>query len=168
MHGSTQNHTKTDKNNKVLHKAKIPSIPFNESSFGYEESVNGDLIQQARIQKTFKGTPGDTVGPGQYETNTLLANNIPGGNWHISKVKRMEFQPSTNSTSPATYNVHLASSKSAANIKGTYSFLSNVPKESTDYPIEIDEDKIEPGPGAYNIDSNTSLQRLTKSIQNFG
>lgn len=146
----------------------IPSIPFHESSFGYEESGNGELLRQPTVNDGFTGDKNDSVGPGQYEIKDPLIN-MHGGNWHISKVNRMGLKVPENELGPGSYNAIYKTSKSFSSLKGTSCFIPSVQKIQPQSSVQLEsdeEDDIEPGPGQYN--PNTCNQHSNNATQGFG
>jgi hypothetical protein len=157
----------------VLRLPNAPSIPSHNNVYGYEETPEGELIQQQNPEKVFTGTRGDTVGPGQYEVKELRIRST-GTNWHASKVKRPMFTSSANQQSlvgPGSYNLTETSVKKP---KGTSCFVSNVPKSAMkERPRTPDEDEESdndsPGPGYYNPKGGAFQERVVPGpIQQFG
>lgn len=172
----------------VVRLPNAPSIPSHNNVFGYEETPNGDLIQQQNPEKVFAGTGADTVGPGHYEIKREIAKKT-GTNWHASKVKRLAFgdpKPDLNTLGPGSYDAFLKqASAPQTKVRGTSCFVSTVPKttgqDSTRFPRgkspsetddeEDDEefDEAPPGPGHYNPKSGAFDPKLIPGgIQQFG
>ena len=64
-----------------------PSIPGINQSFGYEEGHNGQLIMQNPTHIGHTGRAGDSVGPGEYETEPSIRRNKRAINFGASKVR---------------------------------------------------------------------------------
>jgi len=157
----------------VLRLPNAPSIPSHNNVFGYEETTEGELIQQQNPEKIFTGTHGDTVGPGQYEVKYIRAKST-GINWHSSKVKRPMLTSSATQQSligPGSYNTTKTPTKKP---RGTSCFISNVPKlaikERPRTPDEDEEsDYNSPGPGYYNPKRGAFQERVMPGpVQQFG
>lgn len=159
----------------VLRLPNAPSIPSHNNVFGYEETTEGQLIQQQNPEHVFSGTHGDTVGPGYYEIKDTRIHKT-GTNWHASKVKRPIFTSGVTQQSfigPGSYDITKASSKK---MRGTSCFVSNVPKSTMkERPRTPDKDEDEesddnsPGPGYYNPKAGAFQERtMPGPIQQFG
>ena len=154
-----------------------PSIPYQNSVFGYEESQTGALVQQTNPEQVFTGSHEDSVGPGQYEVDNSIKPK-PGGNWHVSKTQRIDFNSinsSKDSLGPGSYDIK--NIQSGNNTHGTSCFLSHVPKSSIIKEVpqkkinddEEENNKILPGPGQYDPKSGTFDHRAYPGpIQQFG
>ena len=145
-----------------------PSIPSHENVFGYEQTSNGELIQQQNPKKTFSGSFNDCVGPGQYEIKHVKKK---GWDWHSSKVPRFSSVQKRNEVGPGNYEnkaVNLLSRKP----KGTSCFVSKVPKANMIKPQTCDDfehNEISPGPGYYDPTTETfKKQRQLGKVQPFG
>ena len=76
----------TSNSNNILHllneislSNNAPSIPSKNQSYGYEvEEYSGKLILQDMDIPGYKGTKGDTVGPGDYNPNheSIMKNRV--------------------------------------------------------------------------------------------
>lgn len=65
-----------------------PSIPDIHQSFGYDVGHRGQLIMQKPTRVGYTGRPGDTVGPGEYQTASGIFRNKRAVNFGASKVRR--------------------------------------------------------------------------------
>lgn len=161
----------------VVRLANPPSIPSHNNVFGYEENLDGELVQQPNPDKVFTGAHSDTVGPGQYEVKGMTTRKT-GTNWHSSKVSRLMFtetEAKNNKVGPGTYDTIKAIGTSQQKMKGTSSFTSAVPKSTLyikERPSKLEEDEEyedPPGPGSYNPKVAAFEQRqFPSSIQQFG
>eukprot|EP00826_Nyctotherus_ovalis_P017923 TRINITY_DN15308_c0_g1_i1.p1 TRINITY_DN15308_c0_g1~~TRINITY_DN15308_c0_g1_i1.p1 ORF type:complete len:229 (-),score=13.87 TRINITY_DN15308_c0_g1_i1:761-1447(-) len=142
------------------YKFNPPSIPSNASAFGYEETLSGELVQQANPEKGFAGTPNDAVGPGQY--NAIPPARDLGANWHRSKDKRSSFSLNKqNPIGPGSYSAIKPVRQVLHNTKGTSCFLSRVRRAGLRGAKDV------PGPGEYC--AQTALeQRGSSWVQQFG
>lgn len=163
----------------VLRLPNAPSIPSHNNVFGYEETMDGELIQQQNPEKVYSGSRGDSVGPGQYEMKNLVNRNT-GTNWHSSKVNRPIFTArgaKNNMIGPGSYEIIKCMGTASQKVRGTSCFVSAVPKSTacikenitrpTDDEEEFDENP--PGPGSYNPKFGAFEQRsFPGPIQQFG
>lgn len=159
----------------IVRLANPPSIPSHNNVFGYEENLDGELVQQPNPDKVFTSTHNDTVGPGQYEVKGMTRKT--GTNWHSSKVPRLmftEMEAKNSKVGPGTYETIKAIGTSQHKNKGTSSFASAVPKSTLDIrerPSKLDEDEEyedPPGPGSYNPKVGFDQRQFPSSIQQFG
>eukprot|EP00826_Nyctotherus_ovalis_P022358 TRINITY_DN17366_c0_g1_i1.p1 TRINITY_DN17366_c0_g1~~TRINITY_DN17366_c0_g1_i1.p1 ORF type:complete len:209 (-),score=21.38 TRINITY_DN17366_c0_g1_i1:251-877(-) len=158
----------------VLRLPNAPSIPSHGNVFGYEETTEGELIQQPNPEKVFMGTHGDTVGPGHYEVKDVKWRKT-GTNWHASKVKRPLFTSSAtqkNLLGPGSYDITKTPSKK---VKGTSCFVSAVPRTAmkqrprTPKDSDSNSDNDSPGPGHYNPKVGAFQERVVSGpVQQFG
>jgi len=174
----------------VVRLPNAPSIPSHNNVFGYEETPNGELIQQQNPEKIFAGTASDTVGPGHYEIKREIVRKS-GTNWHASKVKRLGFLDSKNDTAavgPGSYDPLKPVASPQQKVRGTSVFVSTVPKalggekltpprinsqgDTADDDNDDEEDDNEeavPGPGHYNPKAGAFENKFAPSgIQQFG
>jgi hypothetical protein len=160
----------------VVRLANSPSIPSHNQVFGYEENIDGELIQQPNPGRVFTGKLNDAVGPGQYDTKGMT-NRRTGTDWHSSKVSRLKFTESEAmkyQVGPGSYDTLRAVGTAQQKAKGTSSFTSAVPK--TTFHIkerpntqQEDEEEDPPGPGSYNPKVGAFEQRqFPSAIQQFG
>ena len=150
----------------LSHHLNAPSIPHNASSFGYEETENGNLIQHKNPEKGFAGTLGDAVGPGQYNANVI--SKRLGINWHKSRTKRFSFSfKHEDSIGPGVYSEIKVESKIDYNAKGTSCFLSKVKRPDMRGVIKKVEEKL-PGPGQYNARTSLGQKVNFNLAQQFG
>lgn len=180
LHGSKQLRPKVEwQQLAVVRSSSPPSIPSHNHVFGYEEDLEGELVQQPNPDTVFSGVKQDTVGPGQYEVRGMPSRRT-GTNWHSSRASRFVFTESEAKNSkvgPGTYDVVRGVGQSKSKAKGTSSFTSAVPKSVfvvQEKPSRLQEDEEEycerpPGPGSYNPKSGAFEQRpFPNSVQQFG
>jgi len=153
-----------------------PSIPSHNSVFGYEENIDGELIQQPNPERLFTGRQNDAIGPGQYEIKGMTSRRT-GTDWHSSKVSRLKFtdcEAMKYQVGPGSYDTLRGIGTSKQKAKGTSSFTSIVPKSTPhikEKPNNLQEDEEEdpPGPGSYNPKVGPFEKRqFPSAIQQFG
>lgn len=137
-----------------------PSIPANHQAYGYEETLDGDLIMQNHPDKIYSGTINDSVGPGHYKIQEKKVKN--GVAWFKSKTRRMiNFKDNTGpELGPGSYQDTIFTVAPLYKFKPSAVFLSRYKDPE---PVSTDV-----GPGYYNPPSPTKVQKYPKRLQNFG
>jgi len=140
--------------------ASAPSIPQTHQSFGYEEAGNGRLVRQAPKQKDkmLTGRPGDSAGPGHYNSSSPSKwRHSMGG--CLSSAPRLDGQKQVETPGPGHYLAKVPSAPAVVS-----SFVSTVQARQS---LKTDE---MPGPGQYSLErpKRKSLAEQHQELQFFG
>jgi Sperm-tail PG-rich repeat len=158
---------------------RVPSIPTRSQSYGYEPTVNGRLELQEPPVPGFKGTKGDTVGPGDYDPDiSAVSRNKPRAVFPYSPRELSGVNKKLVTPGPGTYNQLSAFDLVTAqqsNYKSDYVVRLNEvrarqsavfeSKASRDSLSEEINRKFAPGPQHYNIPS--TLQPGKPALKQF-
>jgi len=133
--------------------ATAPSIPAPSQSYGYEEGVRGELVQQRAPQQGHAGKGVDTVGPGEYEPRDgICRSRMPVAEFGRSRSGRTRYiaKDIGSRPGPGAYDAKMTSGEggSGATGKPTHVFASSTVRQFVN-PAEA----ALPGPGTYTTPS---------------
>eukprot|EP00756_Hemistasia_phaeocysticola_P016557 Hpha_TRINITY_DN15483_c0_g4::TRINITY_DN15483_c0_g4_i1::g.176349::m.176349 len=133
--------------------ATAPSIPAPSQSYGYEEGVRGELIQQRAPQQGHAGKGGDTVGPGEYEPRDgMCRSRMPVAEFGRSRSGRASNVPKDAGSrpGPGAYEAKtsVGQGDGTATAKSTCVFASSTVRQF----VNPNEAAL-PGPGTYTTPS---------------
>lgn len=139
-----------------------PSIPGQMQGYGYDETMNGDLVMH-RGPNIISGSGEDSVGPGHY--NPKFVDKAKGPLWHKSAVKRSTFLNKSSVPGPGSYVPKSTTPK--YKLKPSAVFASNCKRPTEIYGDDSSEDG-NPGPGNYAAHSTFTPSPVRSGPQNFG
>ena len=174
-----QDQQPTSRNIMFKHIPSAPSVPARNQCYGYDVGHDGELLKQPAPGGQYTGHKHDAVGPGDYDPQFTLMQNMRNTDFSRSGTQRHIFKPKS-TPGPGQYQADSSVTSMDSGYvtvpvgDGSQKKTKMLPSQSSNFASKVPRmpgEKAEnqtPGPGSYKSGALLLAHSKTSAAQNFG